>query len=132
MKPLRDRRTQEFAWVQPSRARRGYELRAGDDVYAAIPRIRCDVHSQADVGAVSDVLVGYVDRFSITDVVMASHGRTGLSRVILGSVTDDLLHRLHSPIIVIPVLATGRLEEQPATDRPYAAVATASREQGAS
>jgi hypothetical protein len=34
MKALRDRRTQEFAWVQPSRRRRGYEMRAGDDVFA--------------------------------------------------------------------------------------------------
>jgi nucleotide-binding universal stress UspA family protein len=94
--------------------------------------LHCDVHCQADVGAVSDILVGYVERFSITDVVMASHGRTGLSRVILGSIADDLLHRLHTPIIVIPVLATGRLEEQPGTDRPYAAVGAPSGEQGAS
>ena len=34
MKALRDRRSQDFSWVQPSRARRGYELQAGDDVFA--------------------------------------------------------------------------------------------------
>jgi hypothetical protein len=34
MKALWDRRTQELEWVQPSRGRRGYELRAGDDVFA--------------------------------------------------------------------------------------------------
>lgn len=79
-----------------------------------------EVHPQAGFGEVSDALMVCVDRFSITDVVMASHGRTGLARVVLGSVTDDLLHRLHSPIIVVPVLAAGRLEEHPETDRPGA------------
>jgi nucleotide-binding universal stress UspA family protein len=38
----------------------------------------------------------------VTDVVMASHGRTGLSRVLMGSVAHDLIHRLPLPVFVVP------------------------------
>jgi len=71
-----------------------------------------EIHIHAGFGLVTDVLVDCVDRFLITDTIMASHGRTGLSRVILGSVADELIHRLHSPVIVIPVMAAGRIEER--------------------
>lgn len=39
----------------------------------------------------------------VTDVVLTSHGRTGLGRVILGSVADGLIQRLDCPVIVVPV-----------------------------
>jgi nucleotide-binding universal stress UspA family protein len=42
---------------------------------------------------------------AVTHVVMTSHGRTGLSRVIAGDVAADLIDRLSLPIIVIPALA---------------------------
>ena len=66
---------------------------------------------------VPDALIHATSAWNITDIVMASHGRTGLSRVILGSVTDALVQRLHCPIIVVPSLVTPqpRLEEVPST-----------------
>ena len=42
---------------------------------------------------------------AITHVVMTSHGRTGLSRMIAGDVAADLIERLSLPIVVIPSLA---------------------------
>jgi nucleotide-binding universal stress UspA family protein len=77
-----------------------------------------EVHIHAGFGPITDTLVDYVNRFLITDTVIASHGRTGLSRVILGSVADELIHRLHSPVIVIPVLAAGHLEERTESATP--------------
>jgi nucleotide-binding universal stress UspA family protein len=69
------------------------------------------------VGNVADYLVETVESRGITDVVMASHGRTGLSRMILGSVTDELIHRLHCPVIVVPAMVgTAMTEEQPEKD----------------
>ncbi len=64
-------------------------------------------HAEATVlaGPAVDRLVSAVDQWSITDVVVTSHGRTGLSRVILGSVADALIHRLHCPIVIVPALA---------------------------
>lgn len=36
-------------------------------------------------------------------VVMGSHGRTGLSRVILGSVSEKVLRRTHVPVLVVDI-----------------------------
>jgi nucleotide-binding universal stress UspA family protein len=62
-------------------------------------------------GPIIESLVGSIGRNCVTHVILASHGRTGLSRVILGSVADALVHQLHCPIIVIPALAAKQLAE---------------------
>lgn len=60
------------------------------------------VHISVLIGPVTDALAQEIEKSSITDVVMATHGRTGLPRVILGSVADELIHRLHVPFILLP------------------------------
>jgi hypothetical protein len=45
---------------------------------------------------------------------MSTHGRTALSRVLLGSVADGHVHELRLPIVLIPALAPGRLEDHEA------------------
>jgi nucleotide-binding universal stress UspA family protein len=56
-------------------------------------------------GHTLDALCTAVHDHGITDVVMASHGHAGLARVLIGSVADGMIHRLHVPILVIPSLA---------------------------
>lgn len=68
-------------------------------------------------GGVVDTLVDAVENWNITDVVMASHGHTGLMRVIVGSVADALIHRLHCPIIVIPAHAASLIAQPEVTVR---------------
>ena len=70
-----------------------------------------EVHTASPVGYVVPKLVDCARRHQITHVVLASHGRTALSRVVLGSVADELIHELRCGIVVIPALAPGRLEE---------------------
>ena len=36
-------------------------------------------------------------------IVISSHGRTGLSRMLIGSVTDKLLRGARCPVLVVPV-----------------------------
>ena len=57
-------------------------------------------------GSPRDELATAASTWDITDIVISSHGRTGLPRVIVGSVADALIHRLELPIIVVPALAT--------------------------
>jgi nucleotide-binding universal stress UspA family protein len=64
-----------------------------------------DIQSRVLSGPAADALAAAVEEWSITAIVMTSHGRTGLARVLLGSVADTLIHRLHCPIVVIPPLA---------------------------
>lgn len=83
------------------------EIAEGRDYLKALAAtLQGEVQTKTCVGAVVDRLAEVVDAMEITDVVIASHGRSGLSRVILGSVADSLIHKVHVPIIVIPALAT--------------------------
>lgn len=68
--------------------------------------LRTPVEVSVVTGRTVDVLVEVVNERQMTDIVMASHGRTGPARVILGSVADGLIHQLLCPVVVVPALAT--------------------------
>lgn len=53
-------------------------------------------------GASEDVIEGYVADRGVDLVVMGSHGRRGLDRYILGSVTESVLRSLDVPVLVVP------------------------------
>ena len=71
-----------------------------------------DVQATVLTGPVSESLSRAATLNGVTDIVMASHGRTGLTRVLLGSVADGLIHKLHCPIVVVPAGAV-RTSAQP-------------------
>jgi nucleotide-binding universal stress UspA family protein len=52
-------------------------------------------------GATAFELINYCEAQSIDLVVMASHGRRGMVRTVLGSTTDRLLHA-PAPVLVVP------------------------------
>jgi nucleotide-binding universal stress UspA family protein len=74
-------------------------------------------------GQVAPALVQAARDIGITDVVMATHGRTGLARVIMGSVADGLVQRLHCPIIVVPASALAQDSDCQSERRKKAGVA---------
>ncbi|MEF8787172.1 MAG: universal stress protein [Haloarculaceae archaeon] len=59
-------------------------------------------------GMPSEAILEYVQDNDIDLVVMGTHGRTGVRRFVLGSVTEHVLRE--SPV---PVLATGAADEEP-------------------
>lgn len=60
-------------------------------------------------------LVGVTAREHVSLVVMATHARSGLSRVTLGSVADQIVRHGHCPTLL--VRARGRRPEHPALSR---------------
>jgi nucleotide-binding universal stress UspA family protein len=50
----------------------------------------------------ADALIRSVGNWGITDVVMTSHGRTGVKLMLMGSVANTLVRYLNLPLIVIP------------------------------
>ena len=95
----------------------GGAVTAARDYLAGVAAsIAAEVHTQVGAGPGVDLMLRWVEHLSITDVVMASHGLTGLPRVILGSVADEIIHRFHGPIIVIPALAAETAEQPSSTD----------------
>jgi nucleotide-binding universal stress UspA family protein len=104
--------------INPSRA--GYGAQAGipsfseewyDDAEAAAEELfeaaRADapaastVQTSVEVGQPSRVIVEYADEHDIDQIVMGSHGREGVSRILLGSVAETVVRRAHVPVTVV-------------------------------
>lgn len=66
---------------------------------AAERGVRVEEHVTA--GSPSRAIRNFVEDNDIDLVVMGSHGRSGLSRVILGSVAEKVLRRTRLPVLVV-------------------------------
>ena len=53
-------------------------------------------------------IVEIADQENVDIIVMATHGRTGLDHVILGSVAEKVVARSSRPVLVIPALARAK------------------------
>jgi nucleotide-binding universal stress UspA family protein len=79
--------------------------RALSELYALAAE--CRATSQADItvdlhaGPVGDVLQGYARRNDVNLIVISTHGRSGISRLSLGSVTDSLIRHTTIPVLVV-------------------------------
>jgi nucleotide-binding universal stress UspA family protein len=60
-----------------------------------------DVHCATTEGTVGQAILTYADQHSIELVAMATHGRSGLGRVVFGSVADFVLRESGLPILII-------------------------------
>lgn len=52
---------------------------------------------------VHEALLEWAEKNNVTQIVTATHGRTGVSHAILGSVTETLIRNSRIPVLVIPV-----------------------------
>ena len=66
---------------------------------------RCAI--SRSVGAAPAIL-NYADEHQVDLVVMSTHGRRGLRRFFLGSVTEELVQRSHCPIVTVRNESRGR------------------------
>lgn len=67
----------------------------------------CMSTSDADIavdlldGPIAEILEGHAQRNKFDLIVISSHGRSGMSRFTLGSVTDSLIRHTHIPVLVV-------------------------------
>ncbi|MBX0323801.1 universal stress protein [Halomicroarcula sp. F13] len=54
-----------------------------------------------EVGRPTQTIVDYADDHDIDQIVMGSHGRSGVSRILLGSVAETVVRRATVPVTVI-------------------------------
>ncbi len=52
-------------------------------------------------GDVHNEIVGVADRIKAGLIVMGSHGRRGLNRLLLGSVAESVARRAHCPVLLV-------------------------------
>jgi nucleotide-binding universal stress UspA family protein len=69
------------------------ELKASADVEIAF---------QAEIGDPATVIVKTAEKLKVDAIVMSTHGRSGLSRWLFGSVTAKVLSAAPCPVFVIP------------------------------
>lgn len=59
-------------------------------------------------GQSSKAILQYAEENNVDLIVMGTHGRSGLERVVFGSVTERVLRRSHCPVMVVPVAGAAR------------------------
>src|SRR6266536_520409 len=59
------------------------------------------VSSSVAYGDPAEQIVAEAERYHADFIVMATHGRTGLSRAVLGSVADGVLTHSHVPVVLV-------------------------------
>ncbi len=69
--------------------------------------------------AVADGILMTADHMNADLIVMGSHSRTGLARVVLGSIAESVLRRARRPVLIIPMAAVR--EREPTTVPPQPA-----------
>jgi nucleotide-binding universal stress UspA family protein len=60
-----------------------------------------DIETEFAVGDVVRSIIEFVDDHGVDHVVIGSHGRTGVSRVVLGSVAEMVTRRAPVPVTVV-------------------------------
>ncbi|OAQ52604.1 UspA domain-containing protein [Natrinema mahii] len=66
----------------------------------------CEVTTATERGRPFRVIDRYVEEHDIDVVAMGTKGRTGVKRVVLGSVTENVLRTVGAPILVVPPAAS--------------------------
>jgi nucleotide-binding universal stress UspA family protein len=64
-------------------------------------RVDVDLETEAVVGRPERAIVDYVNENDIDAVVIGSHGRKGVSRILLGSVAETVVRRAPVPVTVV-------------------------------
>jgi len=59
------------------------------------------VERVVEVGRPTKTIVEYADDHDIDQIVMGSHGRSGMSRILLGSVAETVVRRATVPVTVV-------------------------------
>ena len=81
------------------------------DVVSRLRTPRPDVELEAQIGNPANTIIEIAQTSKIDAIVMSTHGRTGLSRWILGSVTQKVLNAAPCPVIVIPGKLVAELQK---------------------
>jgi nucleotide-binding universal stress UspA family protein len=86
----------------PSFSEEWYEQQqaAAEQLFDELTENSDDVEPVVEVGRPTNVIVDYADDHDIDQIVMGSHGRSGVSRILLGSVAETVVRRASVPVTV--------------------------------
>jgi len=73
-----------------------------------------EVRQKVEVGVPQANIIDMAAREGVDMIIMSTHGRTGLSHVLLGSVTEKVVGRALCPVLVIPSIDRKKVMAQAA------------------
>ena len=65
------------------------------------------LRTEAILGSIPDTIIGYVEKNQVDLIIMATHGRSGVSRWVRGSVADKVLRASSVPVLLVRAPGTG-------------------------
>ena len=90
-------------WEQIDRANRSMGQRKLDRMTTAIkaehPELR--VHNVVAKGVIAEEILRVARRLRCGLIVLATHGRTGLKHVLMGSVAENVVRRAPCPVLIV-------------------------------
>ncbi|MEX2238565.1 MAG: universal stress protein [Dehalococcoidia bacterium] len=91
-----------YALEETTKARKDEAEKYLEGMVAALRSEEVSVTSRVLEGPIVEELASASHELPSALVVLTSRGRSGLKRVVLGSVTDALLRRVEVPVLVVP------------------------------
>lgn len=81
--------------AQERRVRKGHGAGSGDRYRLQL------IHAEATGSSISGAITAYAAEHDVDLIVMATHGRKGLSHLINGSVAEDVVRKSHCPVLTV-------------------------------
>lgn len=81
-----------------------------NNVVANLPASEVEIEVSVQMAAPADGIVDYATDVDIDVIVMCTHGRTGVNRWFMGSITQKVLSVAPCPVIVIPASVVADVE----------------------
>jgi nucleotide-binding universal stress UspA family protein len=108
-------------YVGPEHGR--LEAEAREYLESAAARVGGTAETVVRYGDASAEIAAAAQDYGAAAVVMATHGRTGLFRSVIGSVAGSVLHHSSSPVVLIRSAGVGSTEQQPGSEQTATAPA---------
>lgn len=92
-------------WAISAQERETYRLACQEELEQSARQLRkqgYEVFTEVHFGDPEERIVAYAKDMGVDMVAMTTHGRTGLGRVLLGSVAEHVLHHLSIPLLFLP------------------------------
>ena len=89
-------------WTQIESQEKAIAVSYLNDIVNRVKYDGINVEAKVILGRVADSIVDYVIKNSIDLIIIATHGRSGVSRWLRGSVANRILHAIRAPILMIP------------------------------
>ncbi|ADD05434.2 UspA domain protein [Natrialba magadii ATCC 43099] len=80
---------------------RGHELLEENQTRAMERVDGVEIETELRTGSPARTITGYVDSHDVDHVIMGSHGRHGVSRVLIGSVAETVTRRSPVPVTIV-------------------------------